>query len=316
MSQNPLELEVLLTESMIADRFLQSLGQRILPELFFYWFPLSVRAWVALCRDSRYRNYLRSETLLKAAGKTVADSLTDRRVEVISLGAGQGTKDRLLLAALVESGRQVIYRPVDAGHMLLEMACEQGRELGVSVRGLKADLTDPTHLAWLKPRSDDPPRIITLLGNTLGAFDPAVMLGRLRTLVREEDRLVIDGELGNDEATRLGYEHPANQAFAFAPLRSIGLTERDGALLFQSSNHILPGVHRLEKHFRFHADRSVLVAGERLEFKAGDSIHMNHSGKFEREAFCALLTEAGFSILGEEISDDERFMMVNAKPRP
>ena len=88
MPQTPLELEVLLTESMIADRFLQSLGQRILPELFFYWFPLSVRAWVALCRDSRYRNYLRSETLLKATAKTLADSLTDRRVEVISLGVG------------------------------------------------------------------------------------------------------------------------------------------------------------------------------------------------------------------------------------
>jgi len=316
MPQTPLELEVLLTESMIADRFLQSLGQRILPELFFYWFPLSVRAWVALCRDSRYRNYLRSETLLKATAKTLADSLTDRRVEVISLGAGQGTKDRHLIAALVESGRQVTYRPVDAGHMLLEMACEQGRELGVSVRGLKADLADPAHLAWLKPRGDDPPRIITLLGNTLGAFDPAVMLGRLRTLVREEDRLVIDAELGNDEATRSGYEHPANQAFALAPLRSIGLTEHDGTLVFQSSNHVLPGVHRLEKYFRFHTDRSVMVAGERLDFKAGESIHMNHSGKFERETFCTLLAEAGLSLHSEQISDDGRFMMVNAKPRP
>jgi hypothetical protein len=127
---------------------------------------------------------------------------------------------------------------------------------------------------------------------------------------------VIDAELGNDEATRSGYEHPANQAFALAPLRSIGLTEHDGALVFQSSNHVLPGVHRLEKYFRLHTDRSVLVAGERLEFKAGDSIHMNHSGKFERETFCSLLAEAGFSLFGEQVSDDDRFMMVIAKPRP
>jgi hypothetical protein len=43
---------------------------------------------------------------------------------------------------------------------------------------------------------------------------------------------------------------------------------------------------------------------------------MNHSGKFERETFCTLLAEAGLSLHSEQISDDGRFMMVNAKPRP
>lgn len=314
MSPASLQLDVLLTESVIADRFLKSLSQRILPELFFYWFPLSVRAWIALCEDSRYRNYQRSEILIQTMAGRLPTSFATGAVEVISLGAGQGTKDRHLLSALAKSGRTVTYRPVDAGHMLLEMACEQGMMLGANVRGLKADLTDPLHLASLEPRPEDSPRLVMLLGNTLGAFDPPVMLRRLRRLVREGDRLILDAEIGNDEATRSGYEHPANHAFALAPLRSIGLTENDGTLVFQSSNHVMPGVHRLEKYFRLQADRSLLVAGEPFSFKADDCIHMNHSGKFEREAFCALLTDAGFTLLEEYLSDDRRFIMILAKP--
>ncbi len=196
------------------------------------------------------------------------------------------------------------------------MACEQARQHGVAVHGLKADLTDPSHLAALEPAPHDCPRLVMLVGNTLGAFDPTVMLSRLRLLVREGDILVIDGELGNDDATRAGYEHPANRAFALAPLRSIGLTESDGTLVFQSSNDVMPGMYRLEKYFRLDKDRIVQMADERLHFKAGDCIHMNHSGKFERETFRFLFGQAGFDVIDECLSDDGRFLMIAAKPAP
>ncbi len=322
MSHNRLHFDVLLTEFTLADRFWQSLDQRVLPEMFFYWFPLSVRAWGALCQDKHYRNYVRSERLIQASAKQIVGHMTcdkgdeGNKIDVLSLGAGQGTKDLHVLSALLSSGYQVIYRPVDSGQMLLEMACEQALEHGVDAHGLKADLTDPAHLSALAPNAHDAPRLVMMVGNTLGAFDPAVMLHRLRTLVRAEDMLLIDGELGNDDATRAGYEHPANRAFALAPLRSIGLTEGDGALIFHSSNDVMPGMHRLEKSFRLHDDRTVQVAGERLHFKAGDCIHMNHSGKFERETFLSLLIQAGFEVIDEYLSEDRRFVMIAAKAAP
>lgn len=319
MPDDPVRLDVLLTESVLADRFWQSLGQRVLPEMFFYWFPLCVRAWVALCRDGNYRNYVRSDTLIQRSAKQMVGHMAcdaSDETQVISLGAGQGTKDLHVLEALHSGGHRVIYRPVDSGQMLLEMACEQALACGVAVRGLKADITDPAHLSTLEPGPHDSPRLVMMVGNTLGAFNPAVMLRRLRPLVRAGDVLVIDGELGNDDATRAGYEHPANRAFALAPLRSIGLTDRDGTLIFQSSNDVTPGIHRLEKSFRLHDDRTVQVAGEQLHFKAGDCIHMNHSGKFERETFLSLFTQAGFEVADEYLSEDRRFLMVAAKPAP
>jgi len=319
MPARPLRFDVLLTESVLADRLWQSLDQRVLPEMFFYWFPLSVRAWVALCQDSKYRNYVRSDRLMQACAKRIADHMACEHgdaIDVISLGAGQGTKDLHVLTALLSCAHRVRYRPVDSGQMLLEMACTQASMHGITVHGLKADITDSAHLAALAPNPHDAPRLIMMVGNTLGAFDPAVMLHRLRALVRAQDLLLIDGEIGNDDATRAGYEHPANRAFAVAPLRSLGLTERDGTLMFDSCNDVMPGMHRLEKLFRLHDDRIVHVAGEQLHFKAGDCIRMNHSGKFEREAFLSLLGQARFEVMDEYLSEDRRFMMIAAKPVP
>lgn len=319
MPHDPVRCDVLLTESALADRFWQSLDQRVLPEMFFYWFPLCVRAWVALCRDGNYRNYVRSDKLIQMYAKQLISHLDfcERdETHVISLGAGQGTKDLHVLEAFVSGGHQVIYRPVDAGQMLLEMACGQALDHGVAAHGLKADVTDPSHLSALEPGPCDSPRLVMMVGNTLGAFDPPVMLRRLRPLVRAGDLLVLDGELGNDDATRAGYEHPANRTFALAPLRSIGLTDRDGTLIFQSSHDVIPGMHRLEKSFRLQDDCTVQVAGEQLHFKAGESIHMNHSGKFERKAFLSLFTQAGFEVVDEYLSEDCRFLMVAARRGP
>ena len=40
-----MNIEVLLTEAEIADEFAEAMEARDLPEKFFYWTPLSVRAW-------------------------------------------------------------------------------------------------------------------------------------------------------------------------------------------------------------------------------------------------------------------------------
>src|SRR3989449_3864401 len=56
-----ISIHALLTENALADEFVSAFHARRLPEKFFYWFPLSVRAWLALCSDGAYRNFVRSE---------------------------------------------------------------------------------------------------------------------------------------------------------------------------------------------------------------------------------------------------------------
>src|SRR2546428_3058 len=64
-----IQIASLLTEQALADEFVNSLAARRLDEKFFYWFPLSVRAWLALCSDGAYRNFVRSQSLI-ASGRS------------------------------------------------------------------------------------------------------------------------------------------------------------------------------------------------------------------------------------------------------
>src|SRR3989454_651786 len=95
-----ISIHALLTENALADEFVSAFHARRLPEKFFYWFPLSVRAWLALCSDGAYRNFVRSRSLIAHSGAELARLFPVAPLEVVSLGAGQGDKDLLLLEAL------------------------------------------------------------------------------------------------------------------------------------------------------------------------------------------------------------------------
>src|SRR5260370_11622041 len=118
--------DTLLTENELAAEFVAGFAARHLAEKFFYWLPLSVRAWLELCSDGAYRNFVRSRSLIARTAPELAQRFAPGPLEVLSLGAGQGDKDLLLLEALRACGVRAVYVPVDTSQALLEMACGGG----------------------------------------------------------------------------------------------------------------------------------------------------------------------------------------------
>ncbi len=47
-----MKVEVVLTESDIAQEFIEAIEARDLPEKFFFWFPRSASEWSQLARDA------------------------------------------------------------------------------------------------------------------------------------------------------------------------------------------------------------------------------------------------------------------------
>ncbi len=306
-------IQVLLTEAALADGFLESFRTRRLDEKFFYWFPLSVRAWLALCSDGAYRNFVRSRSLIARSAPDLARYTPAGPLEVQSLGAGQGDKDLILLEALRQLGRGVAYRPVDASQALLELACQSALAAGFAVEGVKADVTRPDHLAALAARPDTPPRLVMMLGNTLGAFDPIAHARALRALLRPGDLLLVDGELYSGGDTVAGYDNPLNRRFAWAPLHAVGIGEEDGDLRFEVREDArLPGLYPLAKFFEARRDVAARMGGETLALATGERVEMNHSYKYGAETFERILIEAGLSVRWRGASEDQRFVMVLA----
>ena len=303
-----MRVEVLLTENQLAEQFEKAFLARNLPEKFFYWFPLSVKAWLDLCRDGAYRNFLRSYRLISDYATEIVSRLP-AEIDFFSLGCGQGNKDAILLQNATASGRQVLYTPVDSSQALLEMACLEAISAGLSYQAWKADVTNQEHLQSI-PRGAYS-RLFLVLGNTLGAFEPADFCRSLRALSQPGDLLLVDGEIQSAE-TIAGYDNPTNRRFAFAPLAGIGISEQDGKLVFESKED-RAGLHYLTKHFLAMRDMRVILAGNTIDVVRGEKLEMNFSCKYTRQVFLDLIAaEADFRPLCDFLSEDKKFLMVLA----
>ena len=310
-----IQIDILLSEDQIAQEFMDALERHDLPEKFFYWFPLSIRAWINLCGDGAYRNYVRSHSVLQNHAAEIVSMLPSEPIELISLGAGQGTKDFLIMEHLQKQGKYLNYRPVDASQGLLEIACQSAKDKNFACRGLKADLNNDSHLKEMQAILDEKPRLIMMLGNTLGAFDPLKFASKLDNIMRPQDFLILDGELFNQTDTLAGYDNPINRQFAFGPLSSVGLSEpNDGRLHIQTDiDNRQAGLYRIRKHFQASRDLKIMLAGETVQILSDTNIEMSWSYKYNRDALTGLITSSGMQIAAEYLSTDKRFLTLLVK---
>jgi hypothetical protein len=310
LGPNPLPITVLLTEHEIAGQFAAALARGYLGEQFFYWLPLSVEAWVALCRSPEYRNSDRALTLLSRAAPRLAE-LWPAVDTLCGLGCGDGSKDRVLLGAL----RHPLYLGSDFSQGLLELALACASPAARAVQGFKLDIGSDQHVEALAAAVCQSGRsaVYTVLGNTLGAFGPDHFPARLGRLMRPEDRVLFDGEVFAGEETLRSYDHPTNRRFAFAPLASLGLTESDGELRFElrpGSN----GLHEVVKYFVPGRDLDLRIAGRELRMRQDKPLRMSSSLKYDEPAFLERIERGGFRIEFSDKSDDGRFMLADAAP--
>ena len=303
-----MKIEILLTETEIAQEFSESMEARDLPEKFFYWLPLSAQTWLALARDSATDSLRQCWQTIAEKSKGVVEHFPGP-VSVISFGAGDGLTDRMLLAQLQKSGREVKYFPVDASQALLETACAAAEDQEVETLGMKADISSPVHLVLTSDASESP-KLLLVAGNTVGSFDPLDQIRHIAQCMHPGDRLIIDCELYSDQALERT-KSPALQQFAFAPLASIGITKEDGEVTFEvKRDERHEGLYLVARRFRADHDIHATVSGKEIVLERGERLSMNFSYLYTRQAFRWLLEGHGqLNVLDEIVSADGRFVV-------
>jgi uncharacterized SAM-dependent methyltransferase len=170
------------------------------------------------------------------------------------------------------------------------------------------------HLEALLAASGAQRSLITVLGNTLGAFGPREFPARLRRLLSTDDRVLFDGEIFAGAETLAGYDNPVNRRFAWGPLHGVGIGEEDGELVFATEEKT-GGLHEVTKHFIARRDLRIHLGGETIAIAAGEKLRMSSSIKYASEAvLLECIEQAGFVAEHVERSADQRFALVAARP--
>ena len=304
-----MKVEVVLTEADISQEFAEAIEARDLPEKFFFWFPRSAAEWSKLAEDNEYYGGLWEIWKEICVTAPEISRHFGGKVPLISFGAGDGARDRLLLGSLTDAGCEVRYFPVDASQTMLEAACGGADDDDIETVGIKADISSPVHLVYAADAAD-PPRLFLFCGNTMGSFDPLAEIRYVAQSLKPEDRLIVDGEIWDEKATMARRENAKLRRFLSALLASVGIGPTDGEIRFDhktDSRH--EGLHLVTRYFHAARDLSATVASEEIGLERGERIGMNFQYVYTRDAFRWLLTEhGGLEIEREYCSSDGRFL--------
>jgi L-histidine N-alpha-methyltransferase len=211
--------------------------------------------------------------------------------ELVELGSGSPEKARILLGAMDRAGTLRRYIPFDVSESAVE---ESARQLideydGLRVHGVIGDFQ--RHLPRVPP-ADGVPRIVALLGGTIGNFPPGTRRGLLReigALLGPEDRLLLGTDLVKDpDVIEAAYDDSQGVTAEFnRNVLHVINRELDADFIPDAFEHIAFFDRRYEwVEMRLRALRpcSVLIGelGLRVEFAAGEELRTEISAKFTR----------------------------------
>jgi uncharacterized SAM-dependent methyltransferase len=251
---------------------------------------------------------------------------------IAELGAGTASKTGLLLHAATLLQPSLLYQPIDVSPTALATAAATLTATlpGLTVHPQLANyITEPyslEHPSISQQGSQPQPgipspipspipihspirsRILALyIGSSIGNFTPDEATGilrRLRTHLQPGDALLLGTDLAPSRqkplATILAAYNDAAGITAAFNLNILARLNRELDADFRLSAFAHrarwnPAESRIEMHLESLLPQTVQIAGHRIHFDQGDTLHTENSYKFTDAALEALLTRSGFT---------------------
>jgi len=243
-------------------------------------------------------------------------------VELVELGSGTAEKTRVLLDAMAREGALRRYVPLDVSEAVVRdcAAALVAGYPGLRVHGVVGDFE--RHLEKLPPAEG--PRIVALLGGTIGNFPPGSrrrLLKRFAALLGPEDRLLLGTDLVKDPAVlEAAYDDSAGVTAEFNRNVLHVLNRELGAdFTPEAFDHVAFFDRRhewIEMRLRATRPMSVELAalGLRIDLAAGEEIRTEISAKFTRARLMADYAAAGLALDAWHTDAGGRFALSLARP--
>jgi L-histidine N-alpha-methyltransferase len=243
--------------------------------------------------------------------------------ELVELGSGSAEKARILLDAMEASGTLHRYVPLDVSETVVrEAANELVSEYDqLRVHGVIGDFE--RHLEMV-PEPDGVPRLVALLGGTIGNFPPGSRRRLLRAiagLLGPDDHLLLGTDLVKDPAViEAAYDDGAGVTAEFNR-NVLHVINRELGADFEPDDfeHVAFFDRRnewIEMRLRAVRPCTVRIADLDLEvdFDQGEEVRTEISAKFTRKRLERDYRAAGLAIAGWYTDADELFALSLARP--
>ncbi len=254
--------------------------------------------------------------ILTTHAPRIAELCAGRRVALVDLGAGDGSKTSVLLAALESACEELTYAPVDiCAEALAELEIAHAeRHPRVPMVSFVGDYADG--LSAVGRRFPNHARVALFLGSNLGnlpAEEALALLGTWRRALRSGDALLLGLDLVKDpEMLQAAYDDSAGVTAAF----NLNLLERMNRELgadfdlgsFRHYARFDPRRNAMESFLVSTRDQLVRVGGECIGFAAWEAIQTETSCKYRESDVVALARGAGFSPI-EWFYDSRRWFL-------
>jgi len=266
----------------------------------------------------------RTERAIFAKHGPVLPLLLKEPVTIAELGAGSASKTGILLKEFVDAQSGVLYQPIDISPTALDEAAASIAEKipGARVEPQVANyITDRYNITRLPGH-----RVLALyIGSSIGNFSPAEatdILRNLRSHLEPGDTLLLGVDLAPGEHKFVetliaAYDDEAGVTAAFNKNVLTRLNrELDADFNLGGFAHRArwnAAASRMEMHLESLAAQTVTIAGQRIEFGEGETIHTENSYKFTQASILTLLNNSGFALDVILHDDQQRFAVVLAK---
>ena len=237
--------------------------------------------------------------------------------ELVELGSGSAEKARVVLDAMSRAGTLRRYVPLDVSERMVEEAAQQlvDEYTELAVHGVIGDFE--RHLDCVP----DPvaPRLVALLGGTIGNFPPGTRRGLLRkisALLGPRDYLLLGTDLVKDPRVIEAAYDDADGVTAEFNRNVLHVINRELDADFPAGafDHVAFFDRRhewVEMRLRARRPCSVLISdlGLRVEFAAGEELRTEISAKFTRDRLEADFAAAGLRLDSWFTDPDELFAL-------
>ncbi len=253
-------------------------------------------------------------SILEAHAADIARLIPDGAA-LVEFGTGATTKARIVLKA---APQLFAYVPVDISGEFLRDQVEALRPdfPGVAMLPVAADFSRPFDLPD-EVRSR--PRVGFFPGSTIGNFEPheaSAFLRHASRMLGPAAKLVVGFDLVKDEKILHRAYNDKQRVTARFNLNLLERINRELGAKFDLSSfehHAFFNRERsrIEMHLASLKRQKLTVCGERIEFRAGETIHTESSYKYSPESFSCLARGAGW-IPAALWTDPNRYFAVMA----